>query len=88
MTETSKAFNWVDCTGHGYANFFHVKRAGAPHSDLTNPGTFAWGGWLGTASFVDPVAHCGMVYLIQRAGVDASALNDRIRSVVSSAASC
>lgn len=85
--EQARTFNWEDCTGHGYGNFFHIKRAGVQHSDLSNPGTFAWGGWLGTQSFVDPVAKCASIFLVQCAGTDPRGASGRVRSVVSAAAS-
>ncbi len=85
--EQARTFNWDDCTGHGYGNFFHIKRAGVKHSDLSNPGTFAWGGWLGTHSFVDPVAECASIFLVQCAGYDQSNTSSRVRNVVSAAAS-
>lgn len=83
----ARTFTWENCTGHAYSTFFHVKRPGARHSDLTSPGTFAWGGWLGTTSWVDPVTRTSGILLIQRAGDDPIQLIDRFRNVVSAAAS-
>ena len=83
--EQARTFVWDDCTGHGYGFFYHVKRAGVSHSDMTSPGTFAWGGWLGTMSFVDPVLNCGSVFLVQK--TSSASLSSRVRNIVCAAAS-
>ena len=83
----ARTFNWADCEGHGYSHFFHIKRAGVSHSDATNPGTFAWGGWLGTNSFVDPVSKTVGILMVQRTNGAILELNERFRSVVSAAVS-
>lgn len=83
----ARTFTWENCTGHAYSTFFHVKRAGVQHSDLGSPGTFAWGGWQGTNSWVDPVTRTASILLLQRAGNDPIQLIDRVRNVVAAAAS-
>lgn len=61
----ARTFNWLDCPGQNYANFQHIKVAEGPSNNFCSKGTFGWGGWLGTDSFVDPVEKLSLIALIQ-----------------------
>ena len=76
----AETLNWQDLVGHNYANFCSVVQAGGPTSFFCNPGTFSWGGMLGTNFFVDPVEKLAYHFMVQKIG-DSHALQYRLRNM-------
>ena len=81
----ARTFTWDNCEGQQYGYFNHVQSGKCPQGLLSGTGSFGWGGWMGTLSWVDPAHGLGCVFLVQ--AVDAnSQLANRVRNVVSAAA--
>lgn len=81
----ARTFVWDYCEGQQYGYFNNVQCEREPSGLLSGRGAFAWGGWMGTLTWTDPVHGVGCVFLVQ-AICTQSSLSNRIRNVVGAAA--
>ena len=81
----ARTFTWDNCEGQQYGYFNHVQSGSAPQGLLSGAGSFGWGGWMGTLSWVDRAHGLGCVFLVQAIDVS-SQLANRVRNVIGAAA--
>ena len=79
------SFCWDNCEGQQYGYFNHVQAENGPQGLLSGRGSFGWGGWMGTQTWVDRAHGLGAVFLVQAICTNSS-LGHRVRNVIGAAA--